>query len=112
MFVLILLGIIMPAGVIYLALSKKSTFRVRIAALIALGVMVLSLIISLFLIFLVKPAEPASPFIPFDVPVEEPPNTGNNIFALLGVILFLVVLFLVILMMSMRENRKSGGKGR
>ena len=105
---LIPLDIIMLAGVIYLALSKKSGFRIRVAALAALGLMVLSLIICLFLI-MVRPAEPA-PFIPFDLPVEATPDTGSNMFALLGVILFLVALFLAVLMLAMRENRRSGDK--
>jgi NADH:ubiquinone oxidoreductase subunit 3 (subunit A) len=100
----------MMAGVIYVALSKNSTPKVRIAALIALGVMVLSLIVSLILIFMVGPAEPEAPFIPFTAPAEEPPDTGHNILALLSVILFLAVLFLVILVMALRENRKSERK--
>jgi multisubunit Na+/H+ antiporter MnhB subunit len=100
----------MMAGVIYAALSKNSTPKVRIAALIALGVMMFSLIVSLILIFMAGPAEPELPFIPFTAPAEEPPDTSHNILPLLSVILFLAVLFLVILVISRRENRKSAGK--
>jgi cytochrome c oxidase assembly factor CtaG len=110
MFILIPLGFVMLAAVIYLALSKQSSFTIRIAALIALGVMILSVIISLFIIFLdLGAAKPEGPFLPFveQVPVQQP---KGNFLALVGFVLFLIALFVVVFFLSLKEHRKAAGK--
>ncbi|MDR1253091.1 MAG: hypothetical protein LBK62_13155 [Treponema sp.] len=107
MFILIPLGLILLSSVIYMALSKKSSPKIRIAALIALATMVLSLVISLFLILVMGPVEPEAPLIPFAMPIGEPPDTETNILVLLGFALFLLALFTVVLVISLREQRRS-----
>jgi formate-dependent nitrite reductase membrane component NrfD len=103
----ILLVVIGLAAVIYLAVSKQSTFKVRIAALTALGIMILSVIISLFFIFGVMTAVPESPM-PLDTPpLEKPLETGDNSFALIAFILFLAGLFVLVVFISLREQRKA-----
>jgi hypothetical protein len=109
MFILIPLGFVMLAAVIYLAVSKKSTFKIRIAALIALAVMLLSVMVSIFVIFFgVGAAKPEGPLLPFVDPSPEPVKTGNNFLVLVGFILFMIALFVVVFVMSIREQRKSG----
>jgi formate hydrogenlyase subunit 3/multisubunit Na+/H+ antiporter MnhD subunit len=108
MFILVPVGVIILAAVIYLAVSPKSNFRIRIAALIALAVMLISVIVSLILIFGIGPARPEGPFLPFAEAVEQPPESKGNLLALTGFILFLVALFMLVFFMSLREQRKNG----
>jgi formate-dependent nitrite reductase membrane component NrfD len=116
LFLGVLLVIIVLTAVIYMAVSKQSSFKVRIAALAALGVMILTVIICLFFIFgglMVTQDAPAPPETP---PLEKPPAEGNNSLVFIAFILFLVGLFVLVMFISFREQRKSEkekkGKGR
>jgi heme/copper-type cytochrome/quinol oxidase subunit 4 len=106
MLVGIVLGIAMLLAVVYVAVSKKSSFTLRIAALVALGVMIVTVIICLFMV-LGTDQTPKGPFLPDAPPVEELPPSGSNYMVLLLFVLFLVGLFLMVLLISMREHRKS-----
>ena len=105
MYFLIPLGLATLAGIIYLAVSSKSTFKVRIAALCALGLMILAVIICLFLIFGGKSASGSSAF-PDAPPVEESSVSGPNIMAILLLVIILLALFLFVLIKSLREQKK------
>jgi len=109
MFILIPLGIIILAGIIFLAVSRKSSLRVRIVALCALALMIITIIICLFLIFGVSTAAvqklPQSEIITDAQPVPKSNNTP-----LILMIVFLLLLFFVILMMSIKEQKHSGNK--
>lgn len=108
MFVLILLGLIMLALVIYLAVSKRSSFVIRIAALAALGLMVLSVIMCLCMIFLgTGKVEPAGPVLPFMEPPPEPPAAPGDLLVLVGFVLFMIALFVVVAAISIREHRRN-----
>ena len=109
MVILIFLGLITLSAVIYLAVSKRSSFTIRIAALVALGVMILSVIVSLCVIFLGLGApKPEGPLLPFLEQSPEPPAAKGNIMALAGFILFLIALFVVVFALSIREQRRRG----
>jgi cytochrome bd-type quinol oxidase subunit 2 len=106
MFILIPVGFIILGGIIFMAVWTKSDFKVRIAALTALALMILTVIICLFLVFFSgKPVEDV-PVVYDPNPLPPPPASSGNIFILLGFILFLIVLFVVVLLISLRENRK------
>jgi len=102
----IVLGVIVFAGVIYMAVSKKSDFKVRLAALVALGFMVLTVIISIILIFGVAVGEPDATVWLDMPPLDTPPQAGPNNNALFMLIVFLLVMFFLVLIMSLREQRK------
>jgi len=99
------LGIIVFAGVIYLALSKRSSFKIRLAALVALALMVLAVIVSIFLIFGVVVVEPGATVLTDIPPPETPPPTGTNNELLLMFIVFLIAMFILVLVLSLREQR-------
>jgi cytochrome bd-type quinol oxidase subunit 2 len=105
MFVAILLGLVILAGVVYLAISKKSSFKLRIAALAALALMILTVIICLFIIFGEKSA-PEAFVLPDTPPSEAPPPAEHNIASVIMVIIFLIALFLLVLIISLREQRR------
>ena len=108
-FVLIPLGVISLAGIIYLAISKKSAFKLRIAALGALAVMVLAAIICLLFIF---GGNPASKTVNLDyiVTEEAPPESGPNILAMIIFIVLILGMFLFVFITAMREHRKKEEK--
>jgi len=106
--VLGLLGIAVLAGIIYLAVSKKSSFKVRIAALIALALMVLTIIVCIFIIFGVTVVEQGVTVLSDMPPSETPPQAGQNHNVLLILIVFLLAMFLLVLVLSLREQRRHG----
>jgi hypothetical protein len=96
-----------PLGlIVYVALSKKTGPRLRIAALIALGVMILSVIVSLMLIFGGVGRIEGDAVLPPGLPVEEALPPGNDLWILLAFIGFFAVLFAVVAMLSIRERRR------
>jgi ABC-type Fe3+ transport system permease subunit len=105
MFVLIPLGVAILAGTIYLAISKRSSFILRIAALGALALMILSVIICLFIIFGGK-SDPETFVLPDALPSEVPPSSEPNIAAVIMIIIFLIALFLLVLIISLREQKR------
>ena len=108
-FVLIPLGVIILAGIIFLAVSRKSTLKVRITALSALALMIITVIICLFLIFGVGTVKvqqlPQSA-----LPSDAQPAPESNAIPFILMIVFLLVLFFAILMMSIREQKRSENK--
>jgi heme A synthase len=105
----IFIGVILLITMSYMALKKQSNFSMRLASLIALAVMILTVIICVILV-LMGGGAPVDESILLVVggPAEQP--TGNsNLLAVLILVLFLVVLFAIVFVLSMREHRKNTG---
>jgi ABC-type Fe3+ transport system permease subunit len=101
-----LIGLIIIAAMIYMALNKRSDFHMRIASLIALGVMIITIIVCLFLV-LTNNKLPQDESVVLVGIVQETPVEGNsNLLVLLLLAFFLISLFIIIFVLSMRENRK------
>jgi formate-dependent nitrite reductase membrane component NrfD len=110
MFLLYLLGIAIMGGVIYLAISRKSSLKIRLAALGALALMVTSVIIC-FVIFFRSAKGPQVLILPDMLPSDmPPPQPATNPVMMVMFSIFLVGLFVVIFLMAMRENRRSNNK--
>ena len=89
---------------IYMAISRKSDFPVRMAALGALAVMIITVIICLVRIFNNAAAGSKVPAYPDMPPVEvTPPNS----MVLVASIVFLLVVFAVVVLLSFREHRRA-----
>jgi hypothetical protein len=103
----VLIGIGIIGSMIYLAVDKKSNLAIRIASLIALGIMVLSIVICLIIIFTDNrvPVDPSMLIV--GAPVEIDPDSGGNFWVLLLLILVLLGMFSLIAYQAMKENRKS-----
>ena len=99
----------MMAGVIYMAISRKSSFKIRIAALGALALMVVTVIICLVLFFKSK-ATPQYLILPDMLPSDMPPPSNNSPVTMIMLIVFLIGLFVAIFFLSLREQRRAGGK--
>ena len=93
-----------------MAISRKSTFMVRIVAIGALALMILAVIVCI-VIFL-KTGSTTEPFIlpdtlPSDIP---PPSKGNNVLPLILFVVFLIALFVMVFIVAMREQKRDNGK--
>jgi preprotein translocase subunit YajC len=97
------LCVILLAAVVYLAISRRSTFKVRLAALGALAAMIITVIICLFRIF-TAPAAAVVQTYPDSLPL--PPAAPPNTMALVLFIVILMALFLIVLFLSIREQRR------
>jgi lysylphosphatidylglycerol synthetase-like protein (DUF2156 family) len=107
MVVLVIIGLLMMGGVIYMALSKKSTFMIRIVALGALAIMILAVILCL-VIFFRETAIPKQLFLLPDVdPADVPAQEESNPLTLVMFIFFLLALFVMIMIFSLREHKRS-----
>jgi heme A synthase len=107
-----IIGALILGVMVYLALSKKSRYWIRVAALIALGVMILSVIVCLIAILSGRAAVVGNQFIA-DMPLPvEPPRSAGNLLAYVIMIIFLLTLFIVVLILSIQEQRKGNSKTR
>lgn len=109
MYILIPLGIISLAGVIFLAVSRKSTFLVRIVALGALAAMIIAVIINLVKIFGAPVAGPVTGYVEAPPP-GTPAVQSSNSLGLIAFIVFLIVVFVMVFIFSLREQRKNADK--
>lgn len=105
-FIGVIIGVVLMGGMVYLALDKKSNFPTRLASLGALAVMIITVIISLFIILTddTVPVDPSTLIV--GAPVE-PPEEDNSLLALVFTILFFLILFSVIAFLALREHKMS-----
>ena len=106
MFFQILLKIVAFSGIVYLALSKKSSPLIRKTAICTLALMVLAVIICLFVLF---GSNTASTQIQFDVDstLQPEPSSGISGLTLLLFIIFFLALFMFVFFISLRDKKKA-----
>ncbi|MDR2964572.1 MAG: hypothetical protein LBU88_02225 [Treponema sp.] len=101
----ILIALIIMVIMISMAVGKKADKKTRIAALIALGVMILTVIICIIFAFTDTTVvqDPSRLIVgePLEVKKE-----GENSVILVFLVLFLAAIFTVTAVLAMKENRK------
>jgi hypothetical protein len=108
LFVAIPLAIILLGVIIYFALSKNSPRAVRFAALIALGLVILSVLVCGFIVFTNMQEGGGEPAMTdFLAPAPAPPPAKNNFVALLILAVFLLGVLGLVVFLSLREQRKA-----
>ena len=102
----VLVGIAIMGATVYLALDKKSSFPIKLAALGALAVMILTIIICLVIVLTDNrvPVDPSTLIVGAPVEVKD---ADDNLFALFFSIFFLLALFVAIVVLVFREHRKN-----
>jgi len=107
-FIGILFAVAIMGAMVFLAIDKKSDFRTRVASLIALGVMILTVIICIF----VALSSDKVVFDPSTLIVGEPVEVkeDNNLLTIIFSIVFFLVLFIIIAVLAMKEHKKSLAK--
>ena len=103
----VILGIGIMAGMVFMAFDKKSNFPTRIACIIALGIMVLTVIVCLVLVFTDDrvPVDP-SVLIVGAVPEPKPKNSTDSMVLILMIIL-MAALFVVVAVSAIRDYKKN-----
>jgi uncharacterized membrane protein len=104
-FIGILLGLAIMAGISYMAIDKKSTFPVRIACLVALALMIIAVVICVVKISSGRVVEVDWSVYKVGDPVEVKEG-GDNSIGIIITLVFLLVLFAVIVYLAMKEQRK------
>jgi len=104
-FILVSISIVVLVAMVYFALSRQSTFPIRLAALGALAVMFITVIICIIRVFnnAIATAK-IQPYPDMPPPPEPPPP---NYVGLVSFIVFLLVVFGVVLLLSLREQRRA-----
>jgi len=106
----VFLGIAIMGSMIYMVMDKKSTPVIRTASLIAIGIMVLTSIICLFLIFTDNKVVIDESILIVGAPVEIPDESSSNIWIFLLLAVILLALFAIIAIHTITENRKNKQK--
>jgi len=111
MLVLIPLGVVTLIGVVYLAISQKSSLRVRLTALGALALMVITVIICLLLVFGVIKTAATTVQLPPDAELTgAPPVPGPNVTMMILLIVFLIAVFVLVLVLSLKQRKTEKDK--
>jgi len=106
----ILIGLAIIGAMIFLALDKKSNFATRVASLIALGVMMITIAICLILIFTDNRVPVDESVLIVGAPVETVKSGNNNTMELLLLVVFMAGVFTWIVILAMKENKKQAKK--
>jgi ABC-type lipoprotein release transport system permease subunit len=107
LFVIIPVSIVLLGVIIYLALSPKSAKMVRLAALCALGAIMLSVIICVIIIFAGMGGAEEEPVMPDFLTAEAPvPATQGNPIAIILLAVFMLAFLGIIVFLSMRERKR------
>ena len=106
----VMFGIAIMGAMVYLAFDKKSSFQIRVAALAALGVMILTVIICLVLVLTDNTVIVDESVLIVGVPQEIIHEGETNVIALFFSIFFLLAFFIVVVIMAMKEHKKNKPK--
>jgi len=106
---LFVICVVMMGGVAYLAISKKSTLKIRIAAIGALALMIVSVIVCM-VVYVKGDTAPKQLFLPDMMPSDMPPPVKDSPVTMIMLVIFMIALFAVVFVLAMREQRRSEGK--
>jgi hypothetical protein len=107
LFVIIPLSAALLGVIIYFALSPKSSKALRVTALIALGVIILSMLVCLIIIIAGLGSTGKEPVMPDFLAQEAPPAAAQgNFFILFLLAAFLLVFLGVVVFLSLRERKR------
>jgi cytochrome bd-type quinol oxidase subunit 2 len=102
---IISLALLFLGFIVYLALSKKSSRMVRLAALIALAVIILAITVCMIIIFSAQ--EAGADAGPVDFVTGEPAASVSNNFNIIILAIFVLALLGAVIILSLREQRKA-----
>jgi heme A synthase len=107
-FVIIPIALGFLGAIVYFALSKKSSRFVRLAALIALGAVILSVLVCGLIVLLGLGRETKEPVVPdFFVTKQPEAPARTNTFVIALVMIFLLIFLGMVVFFSLKEQRKT-----
>jgi cytochrome bd-type quinol oxidase subunit 2 len=102
----VILGIGIMSGMVFLALDKKSSFKIRIASLVAIALMMATVILCVFIVLTDNRVPVDESVLIVGAPVEVKQTGSGNTMVILLLIIVMVVIFIFLAILSMHENRK------
>lgn len=106
----VIVGLAIMGAMVFLIFDKKSTPTVRVASLIALGIMVLTVIICVFMVITDDTVVVDPSVLIVGAPVEKKESSSGNIWIILLLIVILGALFAFVAVHTVKENRKNKPK--
>ena len=103
----ILISIAILAGMIYTALSKKSSFKIKVATLTALALMIITVIICIIIVFSNAGAVADESIVHVIPPAVQEPRDHTTTFISLLLILIMAALLAAVVLVSLKEHRKT-----
>ena len=105
----IIIGVVILAAMVYLAVDKKSSFIIRLASLGAIALMFIALLICIIVILSDNsvPIDPSTLIVGAPPPVKE---KKSNLLPVILSIIIMVSLFVFIAVLAMKEHKKSQPK--
>ncbi|GBU29214.1 hypothetical protein R84B8_02778 [Treponema sp. R8-4-B8] len=102
----IIIGVIILAAMIYLAVDKKSSFVIRLASLGAIALMFIALIICIIIVVSDDkvPVDPSTLIVGAPPPVKE---KKNNLLPIILSIVIMLGMFIFIAVLAMKEHKKN-----
>jgi len=104
------LAIAIMGGTIYMAFDKKSDFLTRLVSVIALGVMLLTVIICLFIALTNSTVPVDDSIIIVGAPVVTKKDISGNIMPLALSVILIIVFYVVIFFVSLKGQKKNTPK--
>ena len=102
----LVVGISIMTAMVYMALDKKSNLQTRIASLIAIALMLITVVICLVIVLTDNRVPVDESVLIVGAPVELKKGESGNNMVLILLIIFMVGFFILIVFLAMRENRK------
>lgn len=96
----IIFSCVTMCGVIYLAVSRRSSNVIKFSALGALALMIITVIVCLLVFF--KSSGPKPLILPDTLPEDIPPPPAHNTAMLVMFIIFMIGLFVAVLVFALR----------
>jgi preprotein translocase subunit YajC len=107
LFVIVPLSVVLLGVIVYFALSRGSSKTLRLAALAALGAILLSVLICVIIIFANTEFAGNEPVMPDFLAAEAPPAAPAENFLVLFLLAVFIVVFLgLVIFLSLRERRR------
>jgi cytochrome bd-type quinol oxidase subunit 2 len=102
----IIIGVVIFAGMVYMAVNKKSNLITRLASLGAIALMLITVIICVIVVLSDKtvPIDPSTLIVGAPTEVKD---EGGNSFAIIFTVVLIIALFVAIAVITMAEHKKN-----
>jgi len=102
----IIIGLIILAAMVYMALDKKSSLTIRLASLVAIAIMFITVVICMIIILSDNkvPVDPSTLIVGAPAEVQE---KKNNSVAIIFTIVLMIALFVFITILAMKEHKNN-----
>jgi membrane protein DedA with SNARE-associated domain len=107
LFIIVPVSVILLGVIVYFALSRESSRALRLTAMAALGLIILSVLICVIIIFANMDFTSREPVMPDFLAPQPPPAAPKGNFLVLFLLAVFIIVFLgVVIFLSLRERKR------